>query len=136
MRLVVNIPTYNEKDNVEEIINNVLAVSKKMSDIDLHVLVSDSRSPDGTADIVKKISKVNPKVHYLNVKVRGLGIGVVKGHRFAVDKLKADLLAQMDGDLSHDPSTLPVMFDYIKKGYDLVNGSRLMPGGKNLLGWH
>jgi len=45
-------------------------------------------------------------------------------------------LAQMDGDLSHEPSTLPIMFDYIKKGYDLVNGSRLMPGGKNLLGWH
>ncbi|KKP93991.1 MAG: Dolichyl-phosphate beta-D-mannosyltransferase [Parcubacteria group bacterium GW2011_GWA1_36_12] len=136
MRLVVNIPTYNEKDNVEEIINNVLAVSKKMSDIDLHVLVSDSRSPDGTADIVKKISKVNPKVHYLDVKQRGLGIGIVKGHRYAIDKLKADILAQMDGDLSHDPSTLPIMYENIKKGFDLVVGSRLMKGGKNLLGWH
>src|SRR3989338_9755660 len=42
----------------------------------------------------------------------------------------------MDGDLSHDPSTLPLMVDYIGKGFDLVNGSRLMKGGKNLLGWH
>src|SRR3989338_1503629 len=135
MRLVVNIPTYCERDNIEEIVKRVLSVCKKI-DADVHILVADSASPDGTADIVRKISHVNPKVHYLNVKVRGLGVGVVKGHRFAVDKLKADLLAQMYGDLSHDPSTLPVMFDYIKKGYDLVNGSRLMPGGKNLLGWH
>ena len=135
MRLVVNIPTYCERDNIEEIIKRVLSTCKKI-DADVHVLVADSASPDGTADIVRKISRVNPKVHYLNVKVRGLGVGVVKGHRFAVDKLKADLLAQMDGDLSHDPSTLPIMFDYIKKGYDLVNGSRLMPGGKNILGWH
>src|SRR3990167_4076406 len=135
MKLVVNIPTYCERDNIEEIIKRVLSTCKKI-DADVHVLVADSASPDGTGDIVKKVSRVNPKVHYLNVKVRGLGVGVVKGHRFAVDKLKADVLAQMDGDLSHDPSTLPIMFDYIKKGYDLVNGSRLMPGGKNLLGWH
>ena len=135
MRLVVNIPTYCERDNIEEIIKRVLSACKKI-DADVHILVADSASPDGTAQIVKKISSRNPKVHYLDVKVRGLGVGVVKGHRFAIDKLKADVLAQMDGDLSHDPSTLPIMFDYIKKGYDLVNGSRLMPGGKNLLGWH
>ena len=135
MRLVVNIPTYCERDNIEEIIKSVLSACKKI-DADVHVLVSDSASPDGTVKIVKKISSRNPRVHYLDVKVRGLGVGVVKGHRFAIDKLKTDVLAQMDGDLSHDPSTLPIMFDYIKKGYDLVNGSRLMPGGKNLLGWH
>lgn len=135
MRLVVNIPTYCERDNIEEIIKKVLSSCRKIN-ADVHVLVSDSNSPDGTAEIVKKISRVKPKVHYLNVKVRGLGVGIVKGHRYAVYKLKADILAQMDGDLSHDPSTLPLMFDYIKKGYDLVNGSRLMPGGKNLLGWH
>ena len=135
MRLVINVPTYCERDNIEEIIKRVLSSCKKIN-ADVHVLVSDSNSPDGTAEVVKKISRNNPKVHYLNVKVRGLGVGVVEGHRFAIFKLKADVLAQLDGDLSHDPSTLPVMFDYINKGYDLVNGSRLMPGGKNLLGWH
>ena len=135
MRLVINIPTYCERDNIEEIIKSVLSACKKI-DADVHILVADSASPDGTGQVVKKISSRNPKVHYLDVKVRGLGVGVVKGHRFAIDKLKADVLAQMDGDLSHGPSTLPIMFDYIKKGYDLVNGSRLMPGGKNLLGWH
>ena len=136
MRLVVNVPTYNEKENVEEIIKKILAVGKKMPEIDLHVLVSDSHSPDGTPEIVKRISSTNPRVHYLDVKERGLGVGLIKGHRFATDRLKADILAQMDGDLSHDPSTLPQMIEYIKKGYDMINGSRLMPGGKNLLGWH
>lgn len=136
MRLVVNIPTYNEKENIEEIIKKVLDQSKKLAKVDLHVLVSDSHSPDGTAKIVKEIEKENPKVHYLDVKKRGLGIGLVKGHRYAIDKLKADILAQMDGDLSHDPSTLPIMYRHIKNGFDLVVGSRLMQGGRNLLGWH
>lgn len=136
MRLVVNIPTYDEKENIEEIIKRILAQAKNLPDIDLHVLVSDSHSPDGTGDIVKKISKTNPRVHYLDVKERGLGIGIVKGHRFAIDRLKADILAQMDADLSHDPTTLPQMVSYIKEGYDLVNGSRSMLGGKNELGWH
>ncbi|MBI4037470.1 glycosyltransferase [Candidatus Curtissbacteria bacterium] len=136
MRLVVNLPTYNEKENIEEIIKKVLHEQKNLKNIDLHVLVSDSHSPDGTAEVVKKISKNNPKVHYLDVKIRGLGVGIVKGHRFAIDKLKADLLAQLDADLSHDPASLPQMVGLIKKGYDLVNGSRMAKGGQNLLGWH
>jgi len=136
MRLVVTIPTYCEKENIEEVIKRVLAQAKKLPEIDLHVLISDSHSPDGTGDIVKKISNVNPKVHYLDVKERGLGVGLIKGHRYAIDRFKADILAQMDGDLSHDPSTLPEMVSYIRNGYDLVNGSRLIKGGKNLLGWH
>src|SRR3989338_11525428 len=136
MRLVVNIPTYNERENIEEVIKKILPQSKLLPNIDLHVLVSDSHSLDGTAEIVKKISQFNPKVHYLDVKERGLGIGIVKGHRFAIDKLKADILAQMEGDLSHDPATLPQMVKYIEEGYGLVVGSRLIKGGKNLLGWH
>lgn len=136
MRLVVNIPTYNEKENVEEIIKAVLKEAKNMQDVDLHVLVADGHSPDGTGEIVKKLSRTNPKIHYLDVKEKGLGIGIVKGHRFAIDRLKADVLAQMDGDLSHDPATLPVMLGHINGGYDLVIGSRLTKGGKNLLGWH
>jgi dolichol-phosphate mannosyltransferase len=136
MRLVVTIPTYNEKENIEEIIKLVLAQSKNMPGVDIHVLISDSHSPDGTGEIVKKITSKNPKVHYLDVKEKGLGIGLVKGHRYAIDKLKADVLAQLDGDLSHDPSTLPTMVKYINDGYELVLGSRLIKGGKNLLGWH
>ena len=136
MRLVVNVPTYNEKENIEEVIKRILAQGKELPGVDLHVLISDSHSPDGTGEIVKKITHTNSRVHYLDVKERGLGIGLVKGHRFAIDRLRADVLAQMDGDLSHDPQTLPKMIDFIKQGYDLVNGSRLTKGGKNLLGWH
>lgn len=136
MRLVVNVPTFNERENIEEVIKKILKESKNLPGVDLHVLVSDSNSPDGTGQIVKKISSSNPRVHYLNVREMGLGVGVYKGHRFAIDRLKADVLAQMDGDLSHDPATLPQMYSYIKKGFSLVNGSRLTKGGSNLLGWH
>lgn len=136
MRLVVTIPTYNEKDNIEELIGKILAVAKLIPEVDLHVLVSDSHSPDGTEEIVKRLIKSNQKIHFLDVKERGLGIGLVKGHRFAIDRLKADILAQMDADLSHDPSTLPTMVTLVNQGYDLVDGSRLTKGGRNLLGWH
>lgn len=136
MRLVVTVPTYNEKENIEEVIKKILPQAKFLSGMDLHVLVSDSHSKDGTAEIVKKLAKNNPKVHYLDVEVRGLGVGLVEGHRFAIRNLKADILAQMDGDLSHDPSSLPQMVDFIKQGYDLVNGSRLIKGGRNLIGFH
>ena len=136
MRLVVNVPTYNEKENIRSIIEKILEQSSNLKNIDLHVLVSDSHSNDGTGEIVKGLAQVNPKVHYLDVKDRGLGVGLVLGHRYSIDKLGAGFLAQMDGDLSHDPSTLPLMLEYIKQGYDLVNGSRLMKGGKNLLGLH
>ena len=136
MRLVVTIPTYNEQENIELAIKKVLAQEKLLKSIDLQVIVSDSHSPDKTPEIVKRISKTNPKVHYLDVKVRGLGVGLIKGHRYAIDKLKADILAQMDGDLSHNPSSLPEMVRYIQEGYELVSGSRLIKGGKNMLGWH
>ena len=136
MRLVVTLPTYNERDNIQEVIQKILSQSKFMKDIDLHILISDSHSNDGTVTIVKKIAKKNPRVHFLDVKKRGLGFGIVLGHRWAIDKLKADILAQMDADLSHDPKTLPQMVEYIKNGYDLVTGSRLLKGGKNLLGFH
>lgn len=135
MRVVVTLPTYNENDNIAEIIKKVLAQAKNLPGVDLHVLVSDSHSNDGTGKTVKGITKNNTKVHYLDVEERGLGIGLIRGHRFAIDKLKADVLAQMDADLSHDPSTLPKMIKLVKE-YDLVNGSRLMKGGKNLLGLH
>lgn len=136
MRLVVTIPTYNEEENIEEIIKRVINTGKKMPGVDIHVLVSDSRSSDKTAQIVKIISQNNPRVHYLDVRDRGLGIGLIKGHRFAINRLKADILAQLDGDLSHDPTTLPQMINLVKKGFDMVNGSRLMKGGENRLGWH
>ncbi len=136
MRLVVTIPTYNEAENIQEAISRVLKQGKNLKKYDLHVVVADSHSPDKTGEIVKKIEKQNPKVHYLDVKERGLGVGLIKGHRYAIDKLKGDVLAQMDGDLSHDPASLPAMVENIEAGYDLVNGSRLMKGGKNLLGWH
>lgn len=136
MRLVVTIPTYNEEENIEQAVKKVLAQEKQLKNISLQVIVSDSHSPDKTAQIVKGISRTNPKVHYLDVKERGLGIGLIKGHRYAIDKLKADILAQMDGDLSHDPSSLPEMVRYIQRGYDFISGSRLIKGGKNMLGWH
>ncbi len=135
-KVVVVLPTYNEKDNIEEMVSNVLDQSKNIPDFNLEVLISASHSPDGTLELAQKIASKNPKVHALDVIDRGIGVGFIKGHEYAIEKLGADILVQMDADLSHDPADIPKMLEEIKKGYDLVLGSRLIPGGANKLQWH
>lgn len=133
MRAVVVLPTFNEKGNIEEIIPLILSQEEKLKDIDLHVLVSDSHSTDGTLEVVQKLSEKNKKVHLLDVKERGIGIGIINGHRYAIDKLGAEILVQMDADLQHNPADLPKFINGVQEGYDLVVGSRFIKGGENRL---
>ena len=135
-KVVVVLPTYDEKDSVERVIGQILAQQEKLVDFELEVLVSDSHSPDGTGEIVKKLEKENPKVHYLDVVQRGIGVGLIKGHEYAIKKLGADILVQMDADGQHDPSDIPRFLTEIKKGYDFVFGSRLILGGENKIEWY
>ena len=135
-KAVVVLPTYNEKENIGKIIGQILAQQEKLPDFELEVLVSDSHSPDGTGEVVKKLESKNPKVHYLDVVQRGIGVGLIKGHEYAIKKLKADVLVQMDADGQHNPGDIPRFLTEIKRGYDFVFGSRLVPGGKNKIEWH
>ncbi|MEK7127315.1 MAG: glycosyltransferase [Patescibacteria group bacterium] len=124
-KIVVVAPTYNEEENIAAFIE---AVSK----YPVALLISDSHSSDKTAQIVKKYKDV----YYLDVKKRGLGLGLSEGLNYAVDKLGADILITMEADLSNDISKLP---DFIKKvkTADLVIGSRYAKGGgvKNWSWW-
>lgn len=132
-RAVVVLPTYNEKENIEELIPLILSLQEKIQDYELHILVSDSHSIDGTLEAVEKIAAKNNKVHLLDVKERGIGVGLIKGHQYAIEELKADVLVQMDADLQHDPHDIPKFLEGIHEGYDLVIGSRLIKGGENRL---
>lgn len=135
-KAVVVFPTYNEKDSIEKVIGRVLEQQKKITDFEIEVLVSDSHSPDGTGKIVKKLEKGNPKVHYLDVVQRGIGVGLIKGHEYAIKKLGADVLVQMDADGQHNPNDIPRFLQEVEKGYNFVFGSRLVPGGKNKIEWY
>ena len=135
-KAVVVVPTYNEKGSIKKVIGQILAQQEKLPDFELEVLVSDSHSPDGTGKIVKELEKKDPKVHYLDVVQRGIGVGLIKGHEYAIQKLGADVLVQMDADGQHNPDDVPRFLKEIKKGYNFVFGSRLTPGGKNQIEWY
>jgi len=135
-KIIIILPTYNEKENIEEMISMVLKEQKNISNWDLHILVSDSHSPDGTNKVVENIAKKDKNVHLLDVRERGIGVGLVKGYEYAFLNLKADAVIQMDADLQHDPKEIPNFIKALNEGYDFVQGSRFIKGGENRLQWY
>jgi glycosyltransferase involved in cell wall biosynthesis len=130
-RAVVTIPTYNESENLADIIAAALTEQENVDDFDLHVLVADSHSTDGTLEIAQRLTETNPKVHLLDVRERGIGIGLYKGFRHAIEHLGTEVLIAMDADFQHSPADIPRFLSEITKGYDLVVGSRFMAGSAN-----
>jgi len=118
----VVIPTYNEQDNLQRLIDQVL-----LQDSSLHVLVVDDNSPDGTGQLADDLSRNNDRVKVLHRPCKmGLGSAYRDGFRYAME-LGAELLIEMDADFSHDPAVLPVFLEQIKS-HDLVIGSRYLNG--------
>ena len=130
MKAVIIIPTYNEKGNIEtlvEILEN--EVFPKIKNHEMHILVADDSSPDGTAEIVKDLMK---KWENLDINVgqkQGLGAAYIWGMTYAIDKMNADVVFEMDADLFHDPNKIPQFLDKIDEGYDFVVGTRYSQGG-------
>ncbi|MBI3385187.1 glycosyltransferase, partial [Candidatus Gottesmanbacteria bacterium] len=135
-KAVIVLPTYNEKENIEDIITLILAQQRKIADWELFVLVSDSSSPDGTGEEVRRLKRTNHHLELLNVKERGIGVGLVKGYQFAFTKMAAEVVIQMDADLQHDPKEIVNFLIQIDKGYNFIQGSRFIKGGKNDLEWY
>ncbi len=125
------LPTYNEAENIAPLIEKILEQENK-TNFNFQIIVSDSTSPDGTGEKVMQLAAKNPKIHLLDVKERGIGLAIVKAAEFAISKLKASHLVIMDADFSHNPKDFPKLLK-AAKSHDLVIGSRLARGGKNLL---
>ncbi|MDK9719280.1 MAG: polyprenol monophosphomannose synthase [Trichlorobacter sp.] len=118
----VVIPTYNEQDNLQRLIEQVL-----QQDASLQVLVVDDNSPDGTGQLADELASTNDRINVLHRPGKlGLGSAYRDGFRRAM-QLGADLLIEMDADFSHDPSILPIFLEQIKD-HDLVIGSRYLNG--------
>jgi dolichol-phosphate mannosyltransferase len=129
-RILVIIPTYNESENILNLIPEVLKYSS--SDYQWNVLVVDDNSPDGTASMVESLKSEN--VYLIKrEKKSGLGTAYVTGFRFAIEK-SFDYVFEMDADFSHDPKYLPIFIDLIEKGNDLVVGSRYI-NGVSVVNW-
>ncbi len=111
-KVVIVAPTYNEAESIEKFIAQVLAQKSSLPEYELKLLISDSHSKDKTSEIVKRITSLDKSVVYLDVLERGLGLGLVKGLDYAVEKLNADIIVTMEADLSNDPSEIA---QFVKK---------------------
>ena len=129
MKACIVLPTYNERENIGELLKALLRVFQKIKGFNMHILVVDDNSPDGTASIVRKFSKKHKNIHLLTGEKKGLGVAYMRGFRYAINKLKVDVIFQMDADLSHDPNLFPKFLKEIQNGYDVVIGSRYINGG-------
>lgn len=129
MKAVIVLPTYNEKKNIAILIPKLQTAFKKIKNHELHILVVDDTSPDGTSDAVKRLQKEYKNLHLLMGKKEGLGVAYIRGFDYAVHKLSAEIIFEMDADLSHPPELIPRFMEEIDNGYDLVIGSRYIPGG-------
>lgn len=122
-RALIIIPTYNEADNI---VNLVLAISSlSINEVKIDILVIDDNSKDGTSKLVKELNLENVTV-FDREKKMGLGTAYIAGFKYAIEK-SYDFVFEMDADFSHDPNAIPPFFDKIKN-FDLVIGSRYING--------
>lgn len=129
-KVIVIIPTYNERGNIERTLDALFAVTTRIPDWQVEALIVDDTSPDKTYELVEQLGKKDKKVHLLvNKRKVGLGGAYLKGMEYAVKELDADVLMEFDADLSHDPRIIPQILDKVSEGYDMVLGSRYIPGG-------
>ncbi len=127
-RLVAMVPTYNEAGNIEALVKELLALAVPA---DVHVLVADDNSPDGTGRLVQALAAADPRVHALiRTKRRGRGAAGIDGFKAAL-ALGAEYVVEMDGDFSHQPRFIPALFAAAAGGADAAIGSRFVPGGSD-----
>lgn len=124
MQVLVVIPTYNESENIDRVLRRVRGALP-----DATVLVVDDGSPDGTGDIAEKVGAEIGNIEILRrAEKSGLGSAYRAGFRWGLDR-GFDVCVEMDADLSHDPDALPDLVAPLGKGFELVIGSRYVPGG-------
>lgn len=129
MNVTVIVPTYNEKDNITRLIEELQKVFSKIKHHHMSILVVDDNSPDGTGELVRSAQKHHKNLHLITGKKEGLGKAYLRGMKFASEDLSADVMFEMDADFSHDPKSIPSFLQNIDKGDDLVIGSRYIKGG-------
>jgi dolichol-phosphate mannosyltransferase len=128
LKTFVVVPTYNERDNIDRLISEILVQGDG-----INVLIVDDNSPDGTGVLLDAIASANHRVNVIHRSAKlGLGSAYRDGFRYALDN-GADFIVEMDADFSHDPSLLPLFLEKIKQ-YDFVIGTRYL-NGVSVVNW-
>lgn len=133
MKLAVVIPTYNEKETLPSLIEELLYEIKKISE-KFSIVIVDDASPDGTGQIAEELNKKYGNISVVHRKAKlGLGSAYKEGFRFALDRLGPDFIVQMDADHSHDPKEISRILQSMHD-YDFAVASRHVAGG-SVVGW-
>ena len=128
---IVIIPTYNEIENIECMVETVMQLKPSM-----HLLVVDDNSPDGTAGVVEKLqSKYTDRLHILNrTEKNGLGTAYIAGFHWCLER-DYKYICEMDCDFSHNPKDLNKLIEQCENGSDMSIGSRYVGGVVNVVNW-
>jgi len=127
-RVTIVIPTYDEKENIQDLVEQILSLDL---DWDPALVIVDDDSPDGTGEIVTSLAQENTSLHPLIRRgKRGRGSAGIEGFRQALE-LNPDFIIEMDADFSHRPEEIPRLLEEAPH-WDLVIGSRFIPGGKDI----
>jgi dolichol-phosphate mannosyltransferase len=129
MKVVIILPTYNERENIASVLDQLATASRQVKKHAIQYLVVDDNSPDGTEDVVRKYQKNHKDVYIVSGKKEGLGKAILRGTLYAIGTLKAEIILQLDADLSHDPNVFPEFLEAIDNGADFAVGSRYIRGG-------
>ena len=136
MKVVLIIPTYNEKGNVEKLIYSLEKdIFPHIQNHSMSILVVDDNSPDGTADEVKVLMGQYENISLLTGKKEGLGAAYIRGMTYAIEKMDAQAMFEIDADLSHPPQKVGEFLSKMDEGYDLVIGTRYSGGGSIPSNW-
>jgi dolichol-phosphate mannosyltransferase len=123
LETLIVVPTYNERQNIERVLGDLLSLG-----LDLEVLVVDDNSPDGTGQFVDEYIEKDPRVHVIHRPGKmGLGSAYIEGFQWALAETDVKYIFEMDADFSHDPGAIPEFLVKIPD-YDLVIGSRYLDG--------
>jgi dolichol-phosphate mannosyltransferase len=120
----VVIPTYNERENIQKLLKEVSAALRK--EFQYEIIVVDDNSPDGTAEVVRKIARSTHTRLISRKSKSGIGSAYKKG----IESSRGEIVVTMDADFSHDPGIIPMMVEEIRDGCDMVVGSRYVEGGE------
>lgn len=134
MKVVIILPTYNERGNIAALLASLQGEFGRLHH-DMHVLVVDDNSPDGTADVVREVMREYSNIHLITGEKAGLGAAYIRGMQYAINDLHAEVVFEMDADFSHDPADVPRLLAELENSADFVIGSRHVKGGSIPAEW-
>ncbi len=136
-KIVVIIPTYNEKENIGRMIDVLEEeIFPEIKNNQMEILVVDDKSPDGTADVVRQKMEKYPNIILSLEEKQGLGAAYKRGMKYAMEKLGADAVIEFDADFQHDPKYIIDLVEKFNEGYGHVIGSRFVKGGSIPKEWN